>query len=86
MTRRILKLPPKQARRTYTDKQMAYALQVWSETKNPQLASEKTGVPRSTLNQWRSRYLLDEEFAQRIDTFLVDVLGTPHPLSNQEPS
>ena len=33
---------------------------------------ERTGVPRSTLNQWRIRYQTDEAFAQRIDLFLAE--------------
>lgn len=79
MTRRLLRFPPKQSRRIYTDKQIAHALQVWSEIENLLLASEKTGIPRSTLNQWRNRYLNDEEFAQRIDLFLVDVQPSARP-------
>ena len=56
----------------YTDRQMAQALQLVSELNNNQQASEQVGIPRSTLNQWRIRYQTDEEFAERIDLFLVE--------------
>ena len=54
----------------YTDRQIAQALQLLSELNNNQQASEETGVPRSTLNQWRGRYQTDDEFAGRIDAAL----------------
>lgn len=56
----------------YTDRQIAQALQLLSELNNNQQASEQVGIPRSTLNQWRVRYQTDEEFAERIDLFLVE--------------
>lgn len=56
----------------YTDRQIAQALQLLSELNNNQQASEQVGIPRSTLNQWRIRYQTDEEFAERIDLFLVE--------------
>jgi len=42
-----------------------------------QRVSERTGVPRSTLSQWRIRYQTDEAFAQRIDLFLAEGQGLP---------
>jgi len=54
----------------YTDRQIAQALQLLSELNDNQQASEETGVPRSTLNQWRSRYQTDDNFAERIDASL----------------
>lgn len=56
----------------YTDRQKAEALQLLSEIKSNQRVSERTGVPRSTLSQWRIRYQADEEFAQRIYLFLAE--------------
>jgi len=56
----------------YTDRQIAQALRLLSELNNNQQASEQVGIPRSTLNQWRIRYQTDEEFAERIDLFLVE--------------
>ena len=56
----------------YTDRQIAQALQLLSQLNNNQQASEQVGIPRSTLNQWRIRYQTDEEFAERIDLFLVE--------------
>ena len=47
----------------YTDRQIAQALQILSELKKNQLASEKTGTPRSTLNLRRMRYQAGEEFS-----------------------
>ena len=70
--KRSLKLPPTLRRRIYTDRQIAQALQLLSELNNNQQASEQVGIPRSTLNQWRIRYQTDEEFAERIDLFLVE--------------
>ena len=69
--KRKLSFPPKVRRRIYTDKQIAQALQILSELKSNRLASEKAGIPRSTLNQWRTRYQNDEEFSQRIDLLLA---------------
>ena len=70
--KRKLIFPPKLRRRMYTDKQIAQALQILSELKNNQLASEKTGTPRSTLNLRRMRYQAGEEFSQRIDLLLAE--------------
>ena len=70
MQKRILKFPPALKRRMYTDRQKAQALQLLSELNNNRQASQQAGVPRSTLNQWRSRYQADEEFARRIDASL----------------
>lgn len=67
-----LKFPPKLRRRMYTDRQKAEALQILSEIDDNQRVSERTGVPRSTLNQWRIRYQADEKFARRIDLFLAE--------------
>ena len=55
----------------YTDRQKAEALRLLSEVNNNRRVSERTGVPRSTLNQWRIRYQADETFARRsaISTF-----------------
>lgn len=72
MKKRILNFPPTLRRRIYTDRQIAQALQLLSELNNNQQASEQVGIPRSTLNQWRVRYQTDEEFAERIDLFLVE--------------
>lgn len=54
----------------YTDRQIAQALQLLSELNNHQQAATESGVPRSALNQWRSRYQTDDEFAERIDASL----------------
>ena len=70
LKKRILKFPPTLRRRIYTDRQIAQALQLLSELNNHQRAAEKTGIPRGTLNQWRSRYQTDDEFAERIDASL----------------
>jgi len=70
MKKRILRFPPTLRRRMYTDRQIAQALQLLSELNNHQQAAAETGVPRSTLNQWRSRYQTDDEFAGRIDASL----------------
>ena len=72
MSERRLKFPPKLRRRMYTDRQKAEALQLLSEINNNRRVSERTGVPRSTLNQWRIRYQADEKFARRIDLFLAE--------------
>lgn len=56
----------------HTDRHKAEALQLLSEINNNQQVSERTGVPRSTLNQWRIRYQADEKFAWRIDLFLAE--------------
>lgn len=56
----------------YSGRQKAEALQLLSEINDNQRVSERTGVPRSTLSQWRIRYQIDEEFAQRIDPFLAE--------------
>jgi len=71
MKRKLIS-PPKLGRRMYTDRQIAQALQILSERKKNQLASEKTGVPRSELNLRRMRYQTGEEFSQRIDLFLAE--------------
>ncbi|MCZ0940648.1 MAG: transposase [Caldilineaceae bacterium] len=71
MSERRLKFPPKLRRRMYSDRQKAEALQLLSEINDSQRVSERTGVPRSTLSQWRIRYQTDEAFAQRIDLFLA---------------
>lgn len=70
--KRKLIFPPKLRRRMYTDRQIAQALQILSELKKNQLASEKTGTPRSTLNLRRMRYQAGEEFSQRIDLLLAE--------------
>ena len=72
MSERRLQFPPKLRRRMYTDRQKAEALQLLSEINNNRRVSERTGVPRSTLNQWRIRYQADETFARRIDLFLAE--------------
>ena len=72
MSERRLKFPPKLRRRMYSDRQKAEALQLLSEINDNRRVSERTGVPRSTLSQWRIRYQTDEEFAQRIDLFLAE--------------
>ncbi len=54
----------------YTDRRKAEALQILGETNSNQQVSERTGVPRSTLSQWRIRHQNDEEFANRIDLSL----------------
>lgn len=82
MTERVLKFPPRLRRRMYSDRQIAQALQLLSELSNGQRASEKTGVPRSTLNQWRIRYQTDEEFAQRIDQVLDEGESLSSPLAD----
>ncbi len=33
-------------------------------------ASEQLSIPRSTLSQWKIRYLTDDEFAELIDRFV----------------
>lgn len=53
MRERRLKFPPKLRRRMYTDRQKAEALQILSEINDNQRVSERTGVPRSTLNRYR---------------------------------
>lgn len=55
----------------YTDRRKAEALQILSEINANQQVSERTGVPRSTLSQWRIRHQTDEEFAKRIDLSLA---------------
>ena len=72
MSERRLTFPPKLRRRMYTDRQKAEALQLLSEINDNQRVSERTGVPRSTLSQWRIRYQTDERFARRIDLFLAE--------------
>lgn len=72
MRERRLKFPPKMRRRMYSDRQKAEALRLLSEINDNRRVSERTGVPRSTLSQWRIRYQADEAFAQRIDLFLAD--------------
>jgi len=59
-------------RRMYSDRQKAEALRLLSEIDDNQRVSERTGVPRSTLSQWRIRYQADEKFAQRIDLSLAE--------------
>ena len=86
MKKRVLKFPPRLRRRMYTDRQIAQALQLLSELSNGQRASEMTGVPRSTLNQWRIRYQADEEFARRIDQVLDEGEGPSSPLAGSGPS
>lgn len=71
MSERRLKFPPKLRRRMYSDRQKAEALRLLSEINDSRRVSERTGVPRSTLSQWRIRYQTDEAFAQRIDLFLA---------------
>ncbi len=82
MKKRVLNFPPKMMRHIYTDKQIAQSLQILSGLSNEQQASEKAGVPRSTLNQWRTRYQVEEEFADRIDKFLADGGGPPSALDD----
>ena len=58
-------------RRVYSNARIAHTLQFLSR---PDMtitrASEQLSIPRSTLSQWKIRYLTDDEFAELIDRFI----------------